>query len=261
MALKEQISVQTKALVVGASMVGIKVVEALVKLGADVSLSDMQEHVFPLSAYAECASRIESHLGDIGVGLYLGQNKPDLARFDTIVVCVGVRPNIGFLDKAQVDTDRGVIVDRFMRSGCDGLYAAGDCAQIRDDGSGCITSGLWASARYMGRTAGGNIAGRNDACFEVIPHNNTRFLGMDFISIGDISQCGDVFEMELAGKYCKIVRKDDRIVGINLLNMPEVSGILKSMTYREPDLLNAAVGKLFGSYPRIREFILKDVTR
>ena len=255
--LKKQISEGKKALVVGASMVGIKVVEALAGNGVEVTLTDTQDHVFPLTSHARCSALIERRLLELGIHLELATDNPDLSWYDIIVVCVGVTPNIGFIDKTQIDTDNGILIDRFMRTSCEGLYAAGDCARIRASGSGSLAPGLWASARYMGRTAGNNIAGKNEACFEVVRHNSTRVFDMDFSSIGDISQGDDIFEMESRGKYCMISRKEDQIMGINLLNMPEISGILKSQTISSQGLSAITMGKVFGRHPRIRKAFLE----
>ena len=87
--------------------------------------------------------------------------------------------------------------------------------------------------------------------------------GGDFASIGDISQggdisCGDdVFEMESRGKYCRINWKDGRIMGINLLNMPEISGILKSHVQKSQEFSTIAMCKVFDKSPPVREAFLK----
>lgn len=258
--LKKRISPGKKALVVGASMAGIKVVEALRLQGVEVTLTDTQPHVFPFAAHAKCAELIEQRIEENGVRLILGAGDTDLSQYDVIVVCVGVKPNMDFIDKTQVDTDGGVLVDKFMRTNRAGLYAAGDCAQIRSDVSRHVAPGLWVTARYMGRAAGSNIAGKNEACHEVIRHNITRFFGVDFASIGHISQGDDgddVFEMESGGKYCRIIWKDGRIMGINLLNMPEISGILKSHMQKSSELSTMAMCKVFDKYPPIQEAFSK----
>jgi len=256
-ALRKEISPGKKALVVGASLVGIKVVEALVGQGVGVTLTDMQPHVFPMAAHAGCAALIERRLLEHGVALDLAAGSHDVSRYDLAVVCVGIAPNIDFIDKAQVETGEGVIVDRFMRANCENLYAAGDCAQMRPSGQGSVATGLWTGVRYMGRAAGNNVSGKNEACFEVIRHNSTNFFGTDFASIGDISQGDDVFELEWDDKYCMIVWKDGRLMGINLLNMPEISGILKSKTIKPRELSAVTMGLVFGKYPLIREAFME----
>ena len=256
-ALKQEVSAGKKALVAGASVAGIKVVEALCEQGLEVTLADIQPHMFPLSAHVSCAKLIERGLEDKGVRLCLGAAGLDLSQFDIIVVCAGIRPNIDFIDKRQVDTDSGILVDEYMRTNSDGLYAAGDCARIKGSAPGFIMPGLWASARYMGRTAGINAAGGNTACPVVPQHNTSRFFGVDFASIGDVNAGDDVFEMQSGSKYCIITWKDSRLAGMNLLNMPEISGILKSHMQKCSELSSIVLSKVFSKYPPIRDAFLE----
>ena len=44
-----------KALVIGASMVGIKLVELFYNSGVEVCLADLAQNIFPLTAHPECA--------------------------------------------------------------------------------------------------------------------------------------------------------------------------------------------------------------
>lgn len=255
--LNERISAGKKALVAGASMIGVKVAEALMNRGMEVFLTDIQAQIFPLTAHENCARLIESALETKGVRLLLGDIDPDFSSFDLIVVCTGVKPNIGFIDKTQVGTRNGILVDNCMRTNCSGLYAAGDCAELSSTDSVYVAPGLWASARYMGRTAGSNAAGRSDICCEVARHNITHFFGVDFVSIGDANLGDDVFEMDNGGKYCRISWQDGRIMGINLLGMPEISGILRSQSLKSTELTAMALGKVFGKYPLIKEAFVR----
>ena len=61
------------AVVVGASLVGIKVVELLRQRGVDCTLSDMAPHIFPLAAFDTVAAEIERRLERAGVALAFGR--------------------------------------------------------------------------------------------------------------------------------------------------------------------------------------------
>lgn len=60
------------ALVVGASMVGIKVVELLNNRGIHTTLADMAPRMFPLAAYESVSREIERRITQKGVQLALG---------------------------------------------------------------------------------------------------------------------------------------------------------------------------------------------
>ena len=60
------------AVVIGASMAGIKVVEVLHKYGIETWLLDPASYIFPLAAYKEVAEEIEKRVEAQGVHLMFG---------------------------------------------------------------------------------------------------------------------------------------------------------------------------------------------
>lgn len=98
------------AVVIGASMVGIKLVELLHKRGISVTLADMAPHIFPTAALPEVAAEIEDRLTAQGISLCFsrpieaiegaenglevclggGQRLP----CDIALLCIGTRANI-----------------------------------------------------------------------------------------------------------------------------------------------------------------------
>lgn len=134
------------ALVVGASMIGIKAVEIFVNAGISCTLADIAPHIFPLAALDGTAQRVEEYLTAKGVDLRFNagaaavNRRPDggcTAAFtdgstmdaDLIVLCVGTRTNLPFLIPGQLGVNRGIVVDDHMRTSVEGVYAAGDCCE------------------------------------------------------------------------------------------------------------------------------------
>jgi NADPH-dependent 2,4-dienoyl-CoA reductase/sulfur reductase-like enzyme len=197
-----------RALVVGASMVGIKLVEVFYEAGMEVCLADLAPQVFPLAASPECAEIITRYLEGKGIKLRLGAGiagietaKHGLKAYfsdhegseeaDLAVIAIGVRPNLQFLDPAQVKIDKGLVVDDHLRTSAPNLYAAGDVAQGTNLLSGEKENiGLWANASYQGRTAGRNMAGVADVYLGSIPHNIIYFMDMVFVGMGDVHRGG-----------------------------------------------------------------------
>jgi len=245
--LKEVMSkTPKKALVIGASMVGMKLVELFYNAGVDVSLADVAQHIFPLSAHPECARVIEERLDQKGIRLRFGggiekveetpqgvrayfQDSSEGEEGDLLVMCIGVKANTCFIDRKHVVIDKGILVDGRMRTNVPGLYAAGDVAQgknLLSGGSEII--GLWNNARYQGRTAGRNMAGGNEFFQGNIPHNMTHFMGMDFVSIGDVTGY-DRTEKKYDGKrYIQLFWRNGLLTGANFLDSSTESGAIKN---------------------------------
>ncbi len=245
--LKETLAERPRsALVVGASMVGIKLVELFHGMGMDVCLADLAEQIFPLAAHPACARVIEDRLRDRGVRLRLGagiqkvEETPRGVRAyfgdggaseeaDLLMMCIGVRANTGFVDRSQVEVKQGILVDERMRTSAEGLYAAGDVAQGRELLSGGQQIiGLWANARYQGRTAGRNMAGASEAFAGNIPHNITHFMGMDFVGIGNVRDYDRMEERSDGNGLVQLFWRNGLLVGANLLDSYAEAGIIKN---------------------------------
>jgi NAD(P)H-nitrite reductase large subunit len=263
-----------KALIIGSSMVGIKLVELFYKAGVEVCLADLAQHIFPLSAHPECARLIEERLDQKGIKLRFGagvekveetawgarayfKDSTESEEADLLVMCMGVQANTGLVDRKQVAVGNGILVDEYMRTNMPGLYAAGDVAQgknLLSGGSEII--GLWNNARYQGRTSGRNMAGGNEFYSGSIPHNITNFLGMDFVGIGNVNG-HDRMEKKYNGKkYIQLFWKDRLLTGANFLDSYIESGAIKNALIKG---LRQNGPLLSGSLPIIQNQLVKNI--
>ena len=239
------------AVVVGASMAGIKVVEVLEKYGVQVCLADLAPHIFPLAAYPEVSAAIERRVARRGIDLRFGATidhmevregknmavMTDGAQVpaDLVSLCIGTRAATQVV-QGEVEIDRGILIDERMETSAPGVYAAGDCAQGANLESGeRQIIGLWANANRQGAAAGANMAG-GEARFEGnILHNITHFMGMDFIGFGDNRIQGELLEqgsLDGDGLYVRAVVAGGKVAGANILDSYRISGILKNYMLR-----------------------------
>ena len=239
------------AVVVGASMAGIKVVEVLEKYGVQVCLADLAPHIFPLAAYPEVSAAIERRVARRGIHLRFGATidhmevregknvavMTDGAQVpaDLVSLCIGTRAATQVV-QGEVEIDRGILIDERMETSAPGVYAAGDCAQGANLESGeRQIIGLWANANRQGAAAGANMAG-GAARFEGnILHNITHFMDMDFIGFGDNRIQGELLEqgcLDGDGLYIRAVVAGGKGAGANILDSYRISGILKNYMLR-----------------------------
>jgi 3-phenylpropionate/trans-cinnamate dioxygenase ferredoxin reductase subunit len=138
-----------------------------------------------------------------------------------------------------------------------GLYAAGDVAQGKNLLSGeSEMIGLWSNARYQGRTAGRNMAGKNEFFPGNIPYNITHFMGMDFVGIGNVND-HDRMDKKYDGKtYIQLFWKDGLLAGANFLDSYTESGVIKNMLIKG---LRQKVPFLSGSIPFIQNQLIKNI--
>lgn len=239
------------ALVVGASMVGIKVVELLNKAGIETTLADMADRIFPLAAYESVSREIEKRIEEKGVKLALGCaldscektqtgyicKMTDGGRIETdlIVLCIGTRAATEIVDGKDITVGRGIVVDDRMQTDCDGIFAAGDCCEGNELQTGeNMIIGLWANAAHQGAAAGANMTGAAAEFGGNFMHNITHFMGMDFIGFGDNRKKGKIIKSGNIenGLYVEAVLDQTGLVGVNILDNYRISGAVKNYLYR-----------------------------
>ncbi len=104
-------------------------------------------------------------------------------------VAIGIKPRITLAEQAGIEVDRGVIVNERMETSIEGIYAAGDVAQVWDPETGThVLDSLWWIAREQGWIAGRNIAGAGEIYRRRMPFNVTRIGGITTTLIGRIGQ-------------------------------------------------------------------------
>ncbi len=251
------------ALVVGASMVGIKVVELLNNKGIPTTLADMAPRIFPLAAYESVSNEIQRRLTNKGVKLAFNaalakaektedgynctMSDGTTAFYDLIVLCIGTRTNVSIVNPQQVKINRGIVVDENMATSAEGVYAAGDVAEGKElQSNDNMIIGLWANAAHQGTTAGRNMAGVKEGFDGNFMHNITHFMDMDFVGFGDNKITGQVITSGNIenGLYVEAVMADGKLAGVNILDNYRISGTVKNYLYRIIEDGNAHISTL-----------------
>lgn len=246
-----------KVVVLGASLVGVKLAEILRRTGAEVWLLDVAPQVMPTGAHPVSAGYLQEYFEQNGIHLLLGcsinevvpvQDKLTcvstdhvLEDADFVAVCTGIRSNIEFIDKSQVECGLGIIIDRNSQTSVRGLYAAGDCAQ----GCNLFTCcndwlGTWQNACYQGRAAGAHMAGFTQLDYTcAIPQHVSPFFNWTYVQMGDVYRQGDNVRVETEGNpfeggFSLLVYEGDVLVGANLFNdMTKLGQIKKAISTKQ----------------------------
>lgn len=237
-------------LVIGASWVGIKVVEDMAAYRVPCTLVDGADWMFYVAAFEETAKRAQRDLESKGIAVHCGQMLSRIERekdgrltavmtngrrftAGAVAVCIGVRMNVGFLKDSGIAMNRGVLVDSRMRTNYEGVYAAGDCCEAVDIQSGTHRNiGVWYNANRQGQVAGANMAGCPMEFDANVLVNLAHYLDYDFISIGDVSGCrpeDDVYEYEDDRYYIRAVKNGDGIKCINMIGSADSNGVVKNL--------------------------------
>jgi len=167
-----------RAVIAGGGLIGLEVAENLAKRDVRVSVLDFAPHVLSELLDPEVSAYIENAMSDAGVMPFTGvslegvQGKDGKVekvltskrpmKADALVLAMGFRPNTEWLEGSGLEMEKGaVLVDPQMRTNDPDVYAAGDCALVKNRVTGRRQwSAMGSTANITGRLAAIHIAGK-----------------------------------------------------------------------------------------------------
>ncbi len=173
------------AVIIGGGFVGCELIEAMTSLwGIDTFLVEKEAALLPGSLDLEISLFIESGISSDKIHLLLSSTVERLGlketgtpvvsieggrqiEADRVFYSLGIRPNTGLAQKSGIRIGRhgGVLVDNQLRTNVGNIWAAGDCAEVRNlvtDSTDIFPFG--SISNRMGRAAADSISGGH-VCF------------------------------------------------------------------------------------------------
>ena len=240
LALEQAITPESRVLIVGAGLIGLKCAEGILERVSSVTVCDLAGRVLSSILDDECAALMQRHLEQKGMEFALGDSAARfedgraymqsgrVIDFDVLVLAVGVRPNISLVKEAGGKTGRGISIDASMQTSLPDIYAAGDCAEGMDASSGQQrVLAIWPNAYMQGHAAGVNMAGGTQLFDKAIPMNSIGFFGLHAMTAGSYE--GELYEEKTDTSIKRLFTKDDRLKGFILIGCKERAGIYTSM--------------------------------
>ncbi|XP_033954017.1 apoptosis inducing factor mitochondria associated 4 isoform X1 [Pseudochaenichthys georgianus] len=241
-----------KAVVIGASFIGMEVASYLSDKAASVAVVGPSRYPFEKSLGPEIGKMSMQMLEEQNVKFCMNERVTEIQgengkvkgvllksgrvlEADVVIVGIGVIPNSDFLlgSELEVNSGKAVIVDKFMRTNIPDIFSAGDVTSfplsIRGDQR--VNVGHWQMSQAQGRVAALNMLKKQTKC-ESVPFFWTVLLGKSIRYTGygegytEIIFKGKVEERKFLAFY---IKDDEVVAAASLMFDPAVARLAELM--------------------------------
>jgi len=193
-----------RAVIVGGGLIGIELAEMLHSRHIPVTFLVREASFWNSVLPQEESAIINREILSNGIDLRLSTNlkeiiSDEIGQVKSVIIeetgeeihcnmlglTAGVSPNINFIRDSEIETGKGVKVNRFLETNISNIYAIGDCAEQHVAiGSRRPIEAVWYTGRMMGETVAQTICGNR---LEYKPghwFNSAKFMDIEYQTYG-----------------------------------------------------------------------------
>ncbi len=254
-AIAERAKPGARVLQLGAGFIGCIIMESLTARGVHLSVVEMGDRMVPRMMGPTAGGMIRDWCEAKGVEVFTGTRVESIEpgnpltvklsngtsmQADLVISAAGVRPAIGFLEHSGITCLLGVLTDEHLQADVAGVFAAGDCAEAFDKGSGkTMVSAIQPNAAEQARVAAANmVAFARDQPAKAELNGVTQInvldtLGLISASFGDWQGTPTCDHVELtdkaSGRHLSLRFQDDVMVGCNAVGWTDHIGVMRGL--------------------------------
>lgn len=230
-ALYSRLASARHVVVVGGGVLGIEAAKGLSQLKTKVTLIHQGSRLMNRQLDDEAANMLSQKIQDSGIRVITNSGvreiyedgrvtgvriySGDEIECDTVLLSVGIRPNIELARLSGLKTATGVVVNDQLRTSGDDIYAIGECSEHRGKTYGLVAPGLEQAAIAADVLTGGASAYLGSTTI-----SRLKVIDEDVINLGEVSdlvqrphQHEISFRQKKQGIYRKIVVHKGRVIG------------------------------------------------
>lgn len=193
----------TAAIIVGGGLIGIELAEMLASRNIEVHLLVRENGFWNNVLPRQESQLIGRHIKEHHIALHCETNLKEIlpdqnGRVRAVTtdqgeeipcqivgLTPGVHPNIEFLKETPLETNKGILVNRYLETNIPDVYAMGDCVEHRERiGNRPPIEAVWYTGRLMGETVAQTICGKRTPYSPGNWFNSAKFLDIEYQTYG-----------------------------------------------------------------------------
>jgi len=261
--IKEYAKKTGKAIIIGGGLLGLEFAASLRKLSQQVEVVEIFPRLLPRQLDQDGATILKDRIETRGINIILGVKTEEILGEKTVsgvlldngkelsgnlvLISAGVKSNTDLAVEAGIKVDKGVVVNEYLQTSVNDVYAAGDVAEFEGRVYGIIPAAL-----EQAKIAAINMLEKEKQVYKgTIPSNTLKIVGIDLTSMGLVNPEGSQYEEikkidKEKGIYKKIVLEQGKIVGAIILGDTKGVTPIKKLMDQEIDVT------------KYKDFLLED---
>lgn len=241
-----------KAVVIGGGLLGLEAARGLLNLGMEVDVVHLLPYLMERQLDPTASKMLEAELTAQGMNFLMEKQTAEIfggeqveglrfndgteVKADLVVMAVGIKSNVDLAKESGIYVNRGIVVNDYMETNAENVYAVGECAEHRE-----IVYGLVAPLYEQAKVLAENICGLDAKPYEgSVTGIQLKVSDVDLFSAGEIMDDPTAKSIkvhnEVDGVYKKVMIRDHRIVGIVLYGDTKDSTRLYRMLTKQEDV-------------------------
>ncbi len=236
----------SRAVLVGGGLIGVELAEMLTSRGIPVTFLVREKFFWEIILPENEAKLVSRHILEHGIDLRLSTelkeilpgengrvksvitNKNEEISCQFVGLTVGVHPNISIVKDSRIETSRGILVNDYLETNIENVYAAGDCVEIKtSEGERNRVEQLWYTGRIQGEALAKTICGERTKYDRGIWFNSAKFFDIEYQTygfVGNTPQSGErsFYWEDKSGRKCLHIVYDQNsnaVKGFNVFGL------------------------------------------
>jgi nitrite reductase (NADH) large subunit len=221
-----------KAVVIGGGLLGLEAARGLQVQGCEVTVVHLMSTLMERQLDPDGGHYLVGKMEELGVTVLLQRTTTAILGnghvegvalsddscidADIVVVAAGIRPNVELGYQAGLHVNRGIVVNDYMETSAEDIFAVGECVEHRG-----VCYGLVAPLYEQGKVLAATITGNRGPTYTgTIQAAKLKIMGVDVFSAGDWSEQNAEpvrFEDRALGVYKKLTVRDGKLAGVILV--------------------------------------------
>ncbi|MEH7095864.1 nitrite reductase large subunit NirB [Neobacillus vireti] len=218
-----------KAVVIGGGLLGLEAARGLLNLGMDVSVVHIGSYLLERQLDHTAARMLQVELEKQGMKFLFEKQTQEItggsraeglvfkdgtkSDADLVVMAAGIRPNIQLARESGIETNRAILVNDFLQTSAENVYAVGECVEHHGH-----VYGLVKPLYEQGKIAAKHICGIGDQGYKgSVLSTQLKISGIEVFSAGkfhdDILSKSIKLYDEVNRVYKKLVFQGHKLIG------------------------------------------------